>query len=545
MSVPPRATWRSIERSNERFSTSASTTSSTSRSVGRSSAKYGHHREVDGRAQLGEERQSLASRLHRGGRDERAEHRDARGSRTHQRAQGRRDVVLEELRAIDVEVRHRQGPIAVAQLDAEEERVAAGHRDPAHPRPEGDDLGLGVGARIEPTDDELPATRARKRIEHGPGAPRMSPDARRDAFLSRAPEERHTDLARQRFDDGARPRRKGVLALFADIDEAAPSFGEAGGSAEDDRKRHDPARGAHGHGALRRRRPARGDEATGDHERQRQQDNEVRERARAYPAARELFDPVAGAERRHHVHAPPRQPVVEAARNTVGAGHDQREQRACAGHERGRRVHGHRGRTERHGMEGRQQQQCGQPGAGRRAEVRLAQVHDRRREHGSQRQHEDEHDQAGEKLAGHQRAVAERQGHRELETPVVVSRRPRAHCQCRDEHDRDPGKEQREEPHRRLVGRQELADREDRDVHAEHESECEHVAHRGVEREPDLVAHHRGGATNESGCRCGLRHGHVRPRDRRRRAGGTLGRAGRARRRDRRARRPRRRAPAR
>ena len=255
-----------------------------------------HHREVDGRAQLGEERQPFASRLHRGGRDERAEHRDARGAFAHQHAQGRRDVVLEELGAIDVEVGHRQGPIAVAQLDAEEERVAARHRDPAHPRTEGSDLDLGVGARIALADDELPATRARERIEHGADAPRMGPDPRGDAFLIRAPVERRADLARQRFDDCARSRRQGVLALFADVDEAAPSFGEAGGRSEDGGKRHDPARGAQRHGALRRRRPARGDEATGDHQRQHQQDTEVREGARAYPAARQLFDPAAGTE---------------------------------------------------------------------------------------------------------------------------------------------------------------------------------------------------------------------------------------------------------
>ena len=116
-----------------------------------------HHCEIAGRAQLGEKRQSFASRLYRTRCDERTEHRDARRALAHQRAHRGRDVVFEKLSAIDVEIRHRQGAGPVAQLDAEEERIAARHRDPSHPGPEGGDLRLGVGARVTPVDDELPA----------------------------------------------------------------------------------------------------------------------------------------------------------------------------------------------------------------------------------------------------------------------------------------------------------------------------------------------------------------------------------------------------
>ena len=377
----------------------------------------------------------------------------------------------------------------------------------------------------------FPRPELREGVEHRPGAARVGADGGGDAFLLRAPEERRDDLARQRPEDCAGPRREGVLALLADVHEAAPALRETSDRADADGERDEPGDPAQHHGGARRRRPAQGDENAGDGERKSRHQPEVRERARTEPAARELLHPASGAERGHRLDAPGGQPVVEMVRDAVGTGHDQREESARAGHERGRRIHGHRGRTEGDRVEGRQQRERGEPGAGRGAGVRLPQVEHGGGKHHGQQKHEGEHREAGQKLPRHQRPVAERQGHRELQGAVVVSGRPGAHRQGRDEHDRGPGQEQREEPHRRLVGVEEPADREDRGAHGEHEPEGKHPAHRGVEREPHLVTHHRGRGPRESGrARARFRAGQSGSPDRDRQAGETRVRAGPARR---------------
>ena len=187
-----------------------------------------HHREIAGRAQLLEHRQSCASRAYRARRDERAQHRDARRALAHQEAERGRDVVLQELRTIDVEIGHGQGTRGVAQLDPEEEGVPARHRHPANPCSEGGDLGLGVGSRVEPAHGDLSVARSREGVEHRLGPACMGADGRRDAFLLHAPEERRSDLARQRVEDRAGPGSQRVLAFFADVDESAPPLRDTG-----------------------------------------------------------------------------------------------------------------------------------------------------------------------------------------------------------------------------------------------------------------------------------------------------------------------------
>ena len=237
----------------------------------------------------------------------------------------------------------------------------------------------------------------------------MGTDGRRDAFLLRAPEERRGNFARQRFEDRASPRREGVLALLADVDEPSPSLRETGDDTESDSKHDEPAGAAQRYRAYRGRRPARRDEIAGERKREHQHEPEVRKRARSHPAARQLLDPATGTERRHCVHTPDRQPVFEVTGNPLGAGHDQREQSARTGHECGCRIHGRRGRAEGDGIEGRQQRERSEPSAGRRAEIRLPEVMDSGGKHRGQQQHQGEHHQSGEKLPRHQRPVRYRQ----------------------------------------------------------------------------------------------------------------------------------------
>ena len=248
----------------------------------------------------------------------------------------------------------------------------------------------------------------RKGIEHGPGAARVGTDGRRDTFLLRAPEERRGDFARQRFEDRASPRRQGVLALLADVDEPSPSLRETGDGTEGDSQHDEPTGAAQHYRAYRGRRPARGDETAGERKREHQHESEVRKRARSHPAARQLLDPAAGTERCHRVHTPGRQPVVDVTGNPLGAGHDQREQSARTGHECGRRIHGRRGCTEGDGIEGRQQRERSEPRTGRRAEIRLPEIMDSGGKHRGQQQHQGEHHQPGEKLPRDQRSVRDR-----------------------------------------------------------------------------------------------------------------------------------------
>ena len=342
----------------------------------------------------------------------------------------------------------------------------------------------------------------------------MGADRGGDAGLVRAPEQRRGHAGRERLEDRAGPRREGVLALFAQVDEPAPPIHETGTHAEGGGQHDGRGGAAQRHRARRGRPPARGKETAGDRECEHQHDPEICERTRPHPPARQLLDPAPGTDRGHRIHDPRRQPVVEPAGGAVAAEDGQPEQDARAGHERGGGVCGHRRGGERDGVEGRQQCESGEPCAGHRTVVRLAEPGDRGGEGRGQQKYEREHHQPGKKLPGDQRAVPDRQGHRELQAAVVGPRRPRAHRQRRDEHDRGPRKEQHEEPHRRLVGGEELADHEDRDAQAQREPEREHVAHGGVEGEPHLVAHDREGAPDGAGHVHGLIAGHVRPRSR-------------------------------
>ena len=114
------------------------------------------------------------------------------------------------------------------------------------------------------------------------------------------------------------PGSESRIALLADVDESAPALGRAGGRAQNDGNHHEPAGAAQRHGMHRGRRPARSDESPRDEKREDQHEAEVRERARSQPAGRELLDPAAGPERRHRVHGPGRQPVVETPRHESG-----------------------------------------------------------------------------------------------------------------------------------------------------------------------------------------------------------------------------------
>ena len=246
---------------------------------------------------------------------------------------------------IDIEIRHRQGTRPVAELHSQEEGVAARHRDPVHPRSEGGDLGLGIGARIAPVHDDLSAARlnvreassiARARrawVRMAAGMPSCSALQKRVAVI----------LARQRESrivrvPGARVcSRSSLMSTNPPQRSARPRC-----AAPTQDGKHDESAGTAQHhgavfGAAARR---EGDETAGDDER------EDRHRARSTragppPTGRSTSSSIQrrGPSDRHRLHAPGRQPVVETMRNAVRTGHDQREQGAQAPASRRRPSH--------------------------------------------------------------------------------------------------------------------------------------------------------------------------------------------------------------
>ena len=196
----------------------------------------------------------------------------------------------------------------------------------------------------------------------------------------------------------------------------------------------------------------------------------------------QAVEPELGAEGGQKAVEAGGQGIAGQAPEDIPAQQQQQEQQGHGADEGGHLFAQQGGGQQRHGIEAHQQQRRGEIAGKEHARVRRAQIPERGRKGGGEKQRDQQQCATGQELAQDDGPDRQRQGQQQLDAAVAGLVDPGPHGQGRHHQERNPGQKGQKGPERGFVGGIEIGDQENARRQKDQEAGLKDIGERGVDQ---------------------------------------------------------------